>query len=102
MKFIPILSSFHPMWKDFSITDHNEILSDYELHENRGSELHTLLKGVNLISIITFHPCSIWVILCIRGLHIMRLALVNFVKSAQRRPNFSRGRNCRAAKKPPI
>jgi len=93
MKFTPILNSFHPMWKDFSITDHNEVLSDYELHENRRNEVHTSLNGVNLISIITFHPCSIWVISCTRGLHIMRLALVDFVKSAQRKPNFSLGRN---------
>jgi hypothetical protein len=93
MKFNPILCSFHPMWKDFSTTDHNKILSDYELHESRRNEVHTLLKGANLISIITFHPCSIWVILCIRGLHTMHLALANFVKSAQRKSNFSLGRN---------
>lgn len=81
------------MWIYFSITDHNEILSDYELHENRRNEVHTLLKGVNLISIITSHLCSIWVILFIRGLYIMRLALVNFVKSVQRKMNFSLGLN---------
>lgn len=85
MKFSPILYSFHPMWKNFSITDHKEILSDYELQSNRRNEVHTLLEGVYLISIITFHPCSIWVILFIRGLHKMRSALWNFVKSAQKK-----------------
>jgi hypothetical protein len=81
MKVSPILCSFHPMWKDFrKVTDHNEIFSVYELHEKRPNEGHTLLKGVNLISIITFHPCSIWVILCIRGLHIMHSSTFEFRK----------------------
>jgi hypothetical protein len=67
MKFSPIVCIFHRMWKDFSrITVHNDILSDYELHKNRHNEGHTLLYGINLISIITYHPCSVWVIMCIR------------------------------------
>lgn len=45
IKYCPILYVFPPVWIKLSTLDvHKKLLRDYEVHESRRSERHTLLK----------------------------------------------------------